>query len=191
MPKSTPPSEKSAPGKRRRYALIGAGLLVSAVVLLAVLALLNRKNQTVGMRQEIQHDDSAFSVLGAVKANSVGNYVSQHSTEGQFYVVTLKVANHAKGANYSFDKAVAILVDESGKEYQISVAGQKALDGETTKSGGCESEIPPGGSCISDLVFELPKDVRVSHLRVSGGGKAGDVLDTIFNGKKIIKVESE
>jgi hypothetical protein len=191
MSKSTPPSEKSAPGSLRRYALIAAGLLVFAVILLAVLALLNRKNQTVGLRQEIQYDDFAFSVLGAVKANSVGNYVSQHSTEGQFYVVTLKIANHAQRVNYSFDKSVAILVDESGREYHISGAGQKALDGETTKSGGCESEIPPGGSCISDLVFELPKEVRVSHLRVSGGGKAGDVLDTIFYGKKIIKVESE
>jgi hypothetical protein len=190
MPKSTPPSEKLSGTKWKRYAIAVAGLLVFSVIILSVLALLNRQNQTVGMKQEIQYDDFAFSVLGAVKANSVGSYVSQHSTEGQFYVVTMKIANHAKRVNYSFDKSVAILVDESGKEYRISATGQKALDGETTKSVGCESEIPPGGSCITDLVFELPKDVQVSHLRVSGGA-AGDVLNTIFYGKKIIKVTSE
>jgi hypothetical protein len=191
MPKPMPPDEKLPSVKWKRYAIIAAALLVLAVILLSVLALLNRQNQIVGMKQEIQYDDFAFSVLGAVKANSVGSYVSQHSTQGQFYVVTMKIANHAKQVNYSFDKSVAILVDESGKEYRISSTGQKALDGETTKRGSCESEIPPGASCITDLVFELPKDVQISHIRVSGGGAAGDVLDTIFYGTKIIKVTSE
>lgn len=170
--------------------MIAAAVLGFALLLLAAFALLNRQNQTVGMNQEIQYDDFAFSVLGAMRANSVGSYVSQHSTEGQFFVITMKIVNHAKAVNYSFDKAVAILVDEGGKEYGISAAGQKALDGETTKSGGCESEIPPGGSCVSDLVFELPRDVRISHLRVSGGGRTGDMLETIFYGRKIIKVTS-
>lgn len=190
MPKSKPSSKKLPGTKWNRYVIIATALPVLVVIILSVLALLNRQNQVVGMKQEIQYDDFAFSVLGAVKANSVGNYVMQHSTEGQFYVVTMKIANHAKRVNYSFDKSTAILVDESGKEYRISTAGQKALEGETTKSSGCESEIPPDGSCITDLVFELPKDAQVSHLRVSGSA-AGDVLDTIFYGKKIIKITSE
>src|SRR5215218_6592355 len=130
MPKSTPPAEKLPDTKWKRYAIIATALPVFAVIILSVLALLNRQNQIVGMKQEIQYDDFAFSVLGVVKANSVGSYVSQHSTEGQFYVVTMKIANHAKRVNYSFDKSVAILVDASGKEYRISATGQKALDGE-------------------------------------------------------------
>jgi hypothetical protein len=170
------------------YAITAAALLVIAVLVLAIVALLNRRNQIVGLNQEIQYDDFALSVLGTVKANSVGSVTTQHSTEGQFYVVTLKVTNQAKRVNYRFPKALAILIDESGREYHISSAGQKALDEETTKSGGCESEIPPGSSCVTDVVFELPKDVRISYVRISGGGAAGDVLDTIFYGKKIIKV---
>jgi hypothetical protein len=191
MQKLTPPPENLQPMKWKRYAITAAALLVMGLVLLCILAVLNRHNQTVGLNQEIQYDDFAFSVLGTVKVNAVGNYRAQQSTQGQFYIITMKVTNHAKRVNYSFDKAVAILVDESGREYHISSAGQKALEGETTKSGGCESEIAPGASCISDLVFELPKEARISHVRVSGGGAAGDVLDTIFYGKKVIKVESE
>jgi hypothetical protein len=191
MPKPTPPPENLMSIKWKRYAITAAALLVMALVLLSVLAVLNRHNQTVGLNQEIQYDDFAFSVLGTVKANAVGSYLAQQSTQGQFYIITMKVTNHAKRVNFSFDKAVAILVDESGREYHISSAGQKALEGETTKSGGCESEIAPGASCISDLVFELPKEARLSHVRVSGGGAAGDVLDTIFYGKKVIKVNSE
>ena len=191
MPKPTPLPEILQRMNWKRYAITAAALLVLTLVLLSILVVLNRHNQTVGLHQEIQYDDFAFSVLGTVKANSVGSYVSQQSTQGQFYIVTMKVTNYAKRVNFSFDKQVAILVDESGKEYHISSAGQKALDGETTKSGGCESEIPPAASCISDLVFELPKGARISHVKVSGGGAAGDVLDTIFYGKKIIKIESE
>jgi hypothetical protein len=191
MPKPTPPTENLQSRKWKRYAITAAALLVLALLVLSIFAVLNRHNQTVGLNQEIQYDDFAFSVLGTVKANAVGSYVSQQSTQGQFFIVTMKVTNYARRVNFSFDKAVAILVDEGGKEYQVSRAGQKALDGETTKSGGCESEIPPGASCVSDLVFELPKDARVSHVKVSGGSAAGDVLDTIFYGKKVIKVESE
>ncbi len=191
MPKLTPPPENLQRMNWKRYAITAAALLVMVLVLLSSLAVVNRHNQTVGLNQEIQYDDFAFSVLGTVKANAVGNYVSQQVTEGQYYVVTMKVTNHAKRVNFSFDKAVAILVDESDTEYHISSAGQKALEGETTKSGGCESEIPPGASCVSDLVFELPKNARISHVKISGGGTAGDVLDTIFYGKKIIKVNSE
>jgi hypothetical protein len=174
MLKPTPPTENLQSRKWKRYAITAAALLV-----LSIFVVLNRHNQTVGLNQEIQYDDFAFSVLGTVKANAVGSYVSQQSTQGQFFIVTMKVTNYARR------------VDEGGKEYQVSRAGQKALDGETTKSGGCESEIPPGASCVSDLVFELPKDARVSHVKVSGGSAAGDVLDTIFYGKKVIKVESE
>jgi hypothetical protein len=188
MPKSTPPPETFMSKRWKPYAITAVALLVIAVVLLSILALLNRRNQVVGLNQEIQYDDFAFSVLGTVKANSVGSITTQRSTDGQFYVVTLKVTNHARRVNYRFPKGGAILVDDSGKEYHISGAGQKALDGETTKSGGCESEIPPGASCITDLVFELPKEARISHVRISEGGAVGDVLDTVFYGKKIIKV---
>lgn len=173
------------------YAITAAVLLVMAVVGLSILALLNRHNQVVGLNQEIQYDDFAFAVLGTVKANSVGSVTTQQSTDGQYYVVTMKVTNHAKRVNYRFPKNGAILVDEGGREYRVSAAGQRALEGETTKSGGCESEIPPGGSCITDLVFELPKEARISHLRISEGGAVGDVLDTIFYGRKIINVNSE
>jgi hypothetical protein len=188
MPKSPPPPEKIMSKRWKSYAITGATLLVIAVALLAIFALLNRHNQIVGLNQEIQYDDFAFAVLGTVKANAVGSITTQQNTEGQFYVVTLKVTNHARRVNYQFPKSAAILVDEGGREYHISGAGQKALEGETTKGGGCESELPPGVSCVTDLVFELPKGARPSYVRISEGGAAGDVLDTIFYGKKIIKV---
>jgi len=43
------------------------------VSLVAMLAVLNRKDQTVGLNQEIQYDDFAFSVQGVRKMSSLGS----------------------------------------------------------------------------------------------------------------------
>jgi hypothetical protein len=169
----------------KRYATTTATLFLLGVFLVVVLALLNRRNQAVGYNQEIQYDDFAFSVVNAKPVSTIGNATAQ----GRFIVVTMKIANHARRVNYTFNKAVAILVDEDGREYHLSDAGQKALEAGPTHNGGCESEIPAGASCVTDVVFEVPNDARLSHFRISEGGMVGDVLDTVFYGRKIIKFE--
>jgi hypothetical protein len=160
-------------------------------VLLSILAVANRRNQIVGFNQEIQYDDFAFSVLNVRKANTLAADPSGQTAGTAFYVVTMKIANHARRVNYIFDKSVAILVDDRGNQYHVSEVGQKAVNEEPTRAGSCESEISPDSSCITDVVFQLPAGASVSHLRISEGGKLGDVADTIFYGKKMIKVTSD
>ena len=60
------------------------GIAVTAAILaaigfslLAMLAALNRRDQNVGLNQEIQYDDFGFSVLGARKASALGKGDSQ------------------------------------------------------------------------------------------------------------------
>ena len=190
MPNSSPRLKKSCM-TWRRYLITAATVLVLGVGLLAVLALLNRHNQVVGFNQEIQYDDFAFSVLNLRKANTLNRSVSGEDGESAFYVVRMKIANHARRVNYTFKKSVVILVDDRGNEYHLSAAGQKAFESEPTYTGGCESDIPPGSSCLSDVVFQLPAAGKISHLRISEGGRLGDVADTIFYGNKVIKVSSD
>ncbi len=173
----------------KRYLITAATVLVLGLGLLSILALLNRHNQTVGLNQEIQYDDFAFSVLNVRKVNTSDRASSERNVGSEFYVVTMKIANHARRVNYTFNRAVAILVDDRGNEYHLSEVAEKALEAQPTRAGGCESEIPPGNSCLTDIAFELPAGAKVSHLRISEGGTLGDVADTIFYGKKIIKVE--
>lgn len=188
MPKSSLPPEKSCM-TWKRYLITVATVLVLGLVSLSLLALLNRRNQTVGVNQEIQYDDFAFSVLNVKKAKLADGKLSGQNADGEFYVVTMKIANHARRVNYTFKKAVAILVDDRGNEYHLSEVGQKVLEAEPTQAGGCESEIPPGSDCITDIAFALPSGAKISYLRISEGGRVGDVADTIFYGKKIIKIE--
>jgi hypothetical protein len=158
------------------------------VSLLAMLAVLNRKDQTVGLNQEIQYDDFAFSVQGVRKANSLGSGESQTNAEGVYYVVTLKIANHAKRVDFKFKRASAILVDDAGREFHLSESGQQSLD--ATQSNKCSGPIPAGASCTTELAFELPENAHASLLRLSEGGTLGDILDFVFYGTKRIALGS-
>jgi hypothetical protein len=158
------------------------------VALVAMLAVLNRKDQTVGLNQEIQYDDFAFAVQGVRKANSLGSGESQTNAQGVYYVVTLKIANHAKRVDFTFKRASAILVDEAGREFHLSEKAQRAL--ESTPSDTCSGPIPAGASCTTEFAFELPENAHVSLLRISEGGSIGDILDFVFYGTKRIALGS-
>ena len=155
---------------------------------LATLALLNRRDQIVGLNQEIQYDDFAFSVLGVRKSNTLSGGASATMAEGVFYVVTLKIANHAKRVDYHFKKASPILVDDTGREFQLSATGQTAL--ESSGVDQCLAPIPAGASCTTQVAFDLPADARIAQLRISEWPLAGDILDVIFFGKKRIDLGS-
>jgi hypothetical protein len=175
--------ERSSKG----FAVTLAILAAIGISLLATLALLNRRDQTVGLNREIQYDDFAFSVLGVRKAAALGKNDSQVAS-GVYYVVTIKVANHALRVDYTFKNSSAVLVDSLGREFHLSKSGQQAL--EASQGRQCIGAIPAGASCAVDVVFDLPADTHVSQFRISEGGLAGDILDVVFFGKKRIALEA-
>jgi hypothetical protein len=85
-------------------------------------------------------------------------------------------------------KASAILVDDSGREFRLSETGQQAL--ESTQGNTGSSPIPAGGYCTTEVAFEVPEKMHVSHLKFSEGGSVGDILDIVFFGKKRIALGS-
>jgi hypothetical protein len=165
-------------------------MIVAAVgvSLLAMLAVLNRHDQTVGVNQEIQYDDFAFSVQSGRKARALGGGESQTTAQGVYYVVTLKIANHAKRVDYTFKPGAAILVDDAGREFHLSEDGQRSL--EATQSNRCNGPIPAGASCTTEIAFEVPENTRLASLRISEGGSIGDILDFVFYGTKRIALEA-
>jgi len=182
----TPPKEHAL----KRFASRAAFAVAIGLALLGLLALLNRRDQVVGLNQEIQYDDFAFSVLGTRQAAALGEGQSRQSAQGIYTVVTMKVANHARRVDYTFHKQVAMLVDENGNEFHLSPAGQEALDATRANNDPCAGPIPAGQSCTTEMVFDIPAGVRISHLRISEGGTVGDILDTIFYGRKRIAIPS-
>ena len=164
--------------------VIGCGLLFG---LLATLAALNRHDQVAGFNQEIQYDDFAFSVQSVRTTRSIGDSTAQ----GLFYIVTLKVANHAKRVNYEFKHDSPVLVAGDGRQYRVSFEAQGALDSASGAADPCATPIPSGSWCTKEVVFDVAPDTTDLRLRVSTGGLAGDILDTIFYGKKVIRLDPQ
>lgn len=167
---------------------VGLTFLIVAVIgasLLATLALLNRRDETVSLNHEIQYDDFAFSVLSVRRAEFLGNGESVVKPAGFFYIVALKIANHAVRVDYKYKRHCALLVDERGKEYSPSPEGQPALEATLSSAELCSAPIPAGASCVTEVVFDVPAGVRVSQLRITFGPIA-DIFDPIFSGRKRI-----
>lgn len=171
---------------RKKILLSLAALVGVGVLLLAILALLNRRPQVVGLNQEIQYDDFAFAALGARRAEAIGSDAAPQRAQGVYEIVTMKVANHARRVDFTFDKSTVILIDDQGNEYHWSADVQRAFDASRTAGEPCAVPIAAGASCSTDVVFDVPAAARIVQLRISGGGPLGDVLDTIFYGKKRI-----
>ena len=164
--------------------LIGCGLLFG---LLATLAARNRRDQVAGFNQEIQYDDFAFSVQSVRTAHTIGDSTAQ----GVYYIVTLKVANHARRVNYEYKRDSPVLVGGDGKVYHVSNDTLEGLDSTIRLGDRCTAPIPPGSSCTKEVVFDVAPDITDPRLKVSTGGLAGDILDTIFYGKKVIKLDQQ
>lgn len=172
--------------KSKGFAVTAAIVVLIGIALLMLVAALNRRDQMVGLNQEIQYDDFAFSVIEVRKADATRD--SEAEATGGSYVVTLKIANHAKRVDYKFKRASAILIDEKGREFFLSQSGQTAL--ESLHGPRCNDPIPAGASCVIELVFDIPADSHITQLRISEGGLVGDILDVVFFGKKRIELRS-
>jgi hypothetical protein len=168
--------------------VLGA-LFVSA---LSLLALLNRRDQVVGLKQDIRYDDFAFSVLEARSESLTQSQVNDSTDPATLCVLTLKIDNRAGRVDYQFNDEIAVLVDERGREYRpVRRDGISSADAGRPAAERCDKPIPAGSSCTTDLTFELPADSQVSHLRISHGGNIGYLLDLVFYGNKRIALGAE
>jgi uncharacterized protein DUF4352 len=174
----------------KTYLTISCAIVAAGLALLATFALAGRRNEVVGFNQEVLYDDFAFSVVAVRKSPTLGGGVSQSDASGIYYVVSVKVTNHARRVNYSFKPDSPVLVDDQGREFHASAEGQKAMRVEKLYNAGCGEVVRPGSACVTDVVFDVPADARNLHLRMSFGS-VGDLLDKVFYGDRRISLEPD
>ena len=118
----------------------------------------------------------AYSVVGVRRAKTLGEGAAQTDARGEFLVVTLKTrfdettisAHRGDGELYPNPRRVTIY-DADGRSYAPSEDGARALA--ASGAGGMPIETPlrPGESYTTELVFDLPADVRAPRLLIHEG----------------------
>lgn len=146
---------------RRRFRAAGKTLLrllifVSAYMLVLVGFSLAepRKDVPVGMPRCF--DDWCITVEQAAPLAAIGTT----QADGTFYVVTLRVSSRARGRRQREPDVDVYLIDDLGRRFDISAAGQQALAQAGLAGEPLTSFVDPGNSFQSRVAFDVPRDGR-------------------------------
>lgn len=135
-------------------------------------------NNTIGLKENIHHDDFEYSVTSVLRKSFLE--VPQDSNlkiDTIFYLVRFKVENRALRVNHKWDNSIGFIVDETGKKYENSVDNQIILDKSLHFGWKADYNTPAGASDSTMLVFKLPVTAVKPGLMVRGETLMGDVFD--------------
>jgi len=150
---------------RRRF--LSAGKAVSRLLLFIAVYMLvllgfsivePQKQVPVGIPQCF--DDWCITIQQATRQDVIG----ATRASGTFWIVTVSVSSRAKGRPQREADVRVYLTDDRGRRFDVSPAGQRALEGQGLAGLPLTSAVAPSSSFQSRLAFDVPKEVR--HLNL-------------------------
>ena len=116
----------------------------------------------------------AYSVERVTRGTTLGIPPNEARAAGEFYRISLKtwfdestISEHRpKEAPLYPNPRQVYIKDFSGRRFPPSEEGQRALEASGVKSTPLTRQLIPGESYITELVFDLPADVREPRLYV-------------------------
>jgi hypothetical protein len=143
---------------------LGVGL----VLYLAIVALVGlfSPQRVVALGDDRCFDDWCVAVEDVALAQALGQGEPLVQATGTFYVVTLRLSNHARGQDQRASSAAVHLSDRQGQQYDISLEGQKAFIEQNGPVVPLTSLIPVGQSLKTVQVFDLPTEVGQVNLTI-------------------------
>jgi hypothetical protein len=142
----------------RRLRLAGRLALAVVVSWIAYLGVgtvvaLRAPQHILALGEDRCFDEMCFAVTG-------WNRTPSSNTGKSFYQVFVRITNRSRGRAQRENGRKGVLIDRSGRVYEVSREGMQAL---STKGArpfpGLDSQVGPGQSLETKLMFELPEDV--------------------------------
>jgi hypothetical protein len=156
-----------------------AMLLIGGAYLAAMLIFSFASHEKVLARGEEKHFCEidchlAYSIVNTRQSKTLGNPPNQVTAQGAYAVVTIKtrfdettISSHRGNGQLFPNSRVLTLVDEHGNKYAPSPEGQRALDAAQGSGTSLATALRPGESYTTDVVFDLPADVKASTLLIN------------------------
>lgn len=137
----------------------------------------DKKEEIVGLNQNIHHDDFEYAVTGFTKANLIAPGIDTIKPDGNFYLVHFRVINKALRVDHQWNNSIGYLVDENGNHYENSKDLQKILNKFLPFGWKEMYNTPHGQTDTTILAFDLPANITHPYLMIRGGILMGDVFD--------------
>ena len=118
----------------------------------------------------------AYSVANTRQSKTLGNSPNQSTAQGVYNVVTVKTRfdettispSRGNGLLYP-NSRVLTLLDEHGNKYSPSTEGERALEAAQSSGTALTTPLKPGESYTTEVVFDLPADVKATTLLINEG----------------------
>lgn len=118
----------------------------------------------------------AYSLTNIRKTKTLGDEPQQVTAKGIFYVVTIRtrfdettISSTRGNGLLAPNSRVVTVQDEQGNSYDVSTEGQRALDASAGSGTPLDTSLRPGESYTTELVFDLPLDIRNAELLMREG----------------------
>ena len=163
-----------------RFVLI-AMLVIAGIYVGAMLAFSFAGREKVLARGEEKHFCEidchlAYSITNVRQTRTLGDAPNQKTAKGLYTVVTIKtrfdettIASWRGNGLLYPDSRVLTLVDERGNKHAPATAALPAPDATQTSSTPLTAPLRPGESYTTEIVFDLPAEVKSATLLINEG----------------------
>lgn len=162
--------------RRRRIAIrtiatLGIAWAIYLGIVAAVAACMPQR--VVEMNRDLCFDEMCFAAVGLRVQPQLGTVDRAVKAKGEFYVVTIRVSNHARGDRAERELGIRARLLSAGIYYDVSAAGQKAYEAEFGSTPEITGRLARGQSLRSVQIFDLPRDSPMPGLVIDHGFTPG------------------
>jgi hypothetical protein len=152
---------------RRRFGATGRLFLFYGLGLALYFSAVSAVGLTSPQRVVPMHEDRCFDEWClAVTDLRVEDTLGGTKASGVYYVIELRISNHARRQAQRAASAAIHLLDQQGRQYDLSSAGMLAFENEYGSIPPLTLRMEPGDSYVTFQVFDLPKDAGAVSLTV-------------------------
>jgi hypothetical protein len=166
--------------RRAKFVLL-AMLLIGAVYLAAILLFSLASHERVLARGEEKHFCEidchlAYSIVDTRQSKTLGDPPNQETAQGVYTIVTIKTRfdqttiSQRRGDGLLYPNSrVLTVIDERGNRYAPAAGDKRAFFTAQTGSTPMETPLRPGESYTTDVIFDLPAEVKAATLLINEG----------------------
>ena len=118
----------------------------------------------------------AYSITNVRQTKTLGTSADQSTAQGVYTIVTIKtrfdettIAPWRENGLLYPNSRVLTLIDERGNRHAPAAAALPALDASQTSGTPLTAPLRPGESYTTEIVFDLPADVKSATLLINEG----------------------